>query len=117
MTKTLTEQAEKKELYGYYYAHVHQYDGECDEDHFVDIVHCDKYGVHYESCYDGWNSIIEKVPDYEDVCGMESQIKRLQEQLNEANELLKAYGTESLWESLSLSCDEANEYCKKWGVK
>lgn len=44
-------------------------------------------------------------------------VERLQEQLNEANELLKAYGTESLWESLSLSCDEANEYCKKWGVK
>ena len=43
--------------------------------------------------------------------------KELEEQLNEANELLKAYGTESLWESLSLSYDEANEYCKKWGVK
>ena len=43
--------------------------------------------------------------------------ERLEEQLKEANELLKAYGTGSLWESLSLSCDEANEYCKKWGVK
>lgn len=48
---------------------------------------------------------------------LEQKVQRLQEQLNEANELLKAYGTESLWESLSLSCDEANEYCKKWGVK
>ena len=54
--------------------------------------------------------VISAVPSYD-------EIKRLQEQLNEANELLKAYGTESLWESLSLSCDEANEYCKKWGVK
>ncbi|MBO7712636.1 MAG: hypothetical protein J6S85_03985 [Methanobrevibacter sp.] len=45
------------------------------------------------------------------------ECRRLQEQLKEANELLKEYGTESLWESLSLSCDEAYEYCKKWGVK
>ena len=112
MTKSLTEQAEKKELYGYYYAHVHQYDGECDEDHFVDIVHCDKYGVHYESCYDGWNQIIEKVPDYEDVCGMESQIKRLQEQLKEANYILKdVFISDAYYKS------KRAQYLKKWGVK
>ena len=51
------------------------------------------------------------------IADLSKTIERLQEQLKEANELLKAYGTESLWESLSLSCDEANEYCKKWGVK
>lgn len=45
------------------------------------------------------------------------EINRLKEQLEEANDLLKAYSTESLWESLSLSYDEARDYCKKWSVK
>ena len=44
-------------------------------------------------------------------------INELQEQLKEANEILKAYSTESLWESLSLSYDMAQDYLKKWGVK
>ena len=55
--------------------------------------------------------------EYNELLDKAKENTRLQEQLNEANELLKAYGTESLWESLSLSYDEANEYCKKWGVK
>lgn len=67
----------------------------------------------------GYGSLLDE-DGYCFLCGLKhskEKIKRLKEQLNEANELLKAYGTESLWESLSLSCDEANEYCKKWGVK
>ena len=110
MTKTLTEQWREGTLpEGYYYAGVHQYEGECDEDRFIDIVCCDQYGVSYESCYDGWDYIIRKVPDYEDVCGMESQVERLQEQLKEANELLKG-----LYDDSPCQFDH-NGYCQEHG--
>ena len=118
--KDLTDKAVKKELRGYYYAGVHQHEGECDEDKFIDIVCCDQYGVSYESCYDGWDYIIRKVPDYEDVCGMESQIKRLQKQLKEANEAIKQYAWDSgYWESGYHYKDSffADVYINKWGVK
>lgn len=69
--------------------------------------------------HDGENWVV-----LDDFMALKRKLKKTQKeyakarnQLKEANELLKAYGTESLWESLSLSCDEANEYCKKWGVK
>lgn len=130
--KDLTEKAVKKELRGYYYAGVHQYEGECDEDKFVDIVCCDQYGVTYESCYDGWDYIIRKVPDYEDVRGMESQIKRLQKQLNDANEVIKKYAEFNNWEGddkdqhdmthfvgedIGCGWSLATDYLEKWGVK
>jgi len=132
MKKDLTEQAVKKELRGYYYAGVHQYEGECDEDRFIDIVCCDQYGVSYESCYDGWDYIIKKVPDYEDVRYMESQIERLQEQLNEANEVIKHYADDENWcdyyddddekmtKAIYIDCNgalKASLYLEKWGVK
>ena len=112
-SKDLTEKAVKKELRGYYYAGVHQYEGECDEDNFVDIVCCDQYGVSYESCYDGWDYIIREVPEYEDVCGMESEIQRLKEQLNEANEILKSLTPIDRWQDDAIVLD----YLEKWGVK
>lgn len=127
--KDLTEKAVKKEMRGYYYAGVHQHEGECDEDKFVDIVCCDQYGVSYESCYDGWDYIIRKVPDYEDVCSMESQIKRLQEQIKYLKEQIKEL--EGYRRKTQQQLDDANKllqyecselmdvkfYLKKWGVK
>lgn len=104
MTKTLTEQWRDNDLADdkLYYWRIS--DGQ-------ELVQ-NKLGMAaYRLCNDSDKiECLAPVPSYD-------EYKRLQEQLNEANELLKAYGTESLWESLSLSYDEANEYCKKWGVK
>ena len=69
--------------------------------------------------HDGKNWVI-----LDDFMVLKEKLKKTQKeyakarnQVKEANELLQEYGTESLWESLSLSYDEAYEYCKKWGVK
>lgn len=121
--KDLTQKAVKKELRGYYYAGVHQYEGECDEDRFIDIVCCDQYGVNYESCYDGWDYIIQEVPDYEDVRYMASQIERLQEQLKEANDIIKEYVETTPkvpndgFHIPNYNLDNAECYLKKRGVK
>jgi len=72
------------------------------------------------------------VPDYEDVRYMESQIERLQEQLNEANEVIKHYADDENWcdyyddddekmtKAIYIDCNgalKASLYLEKWGVK
>ena len=43
---------------------------------------------------------------------LEKENKRLQEQLNEANEVISIYRIYD-----DTECGKATEYCKKWGVK
>ena len=127
MSKELTEKLKNGELdyYSYYYF-------KDNDETFIDIalripfddVEClapvptyEEYKklINYSDDLDKTTDVLKDAQDkwLEKI----KENKKLKEQLAEANELLKAYGTESLWESLSLNCDEANEYCKKWGVK
>lgn len=99
MTKTLTEQWRDKELKdGDYY--VLNKSGHIVCDYYIEILgHFD--GVLTENV----KEVLAPVPSYD-------KIKRLQEQLKEANELLKSLTPLDRWQDDS----NVNSYLKKWGL-
>lgn len=46
------------------------------------------------------------------IADLGKKVERLQEQLNEANEIISIYRCYD-----DTECGKATEYCKKWGVK
>lgn len=112
MTKTLTEQWRDGELFGFYYVKEPKEEPKIHNVSEMDYL-LDEYGV----------EVLAPVPRYD-------KIKRLQEQLKEANEVIKYYATADLsdWEYIDgeevfVEKGAANEketaenYLKKWGVE
>ena len=149
MTKTLTEQWKKKELKdGDYYVLNKAGDIVCD--YYIEIL------GHFDSVLtENVKEVLAPVPDYQtwkdfqqhfvDKLELEVKLKKayeqleqesikvveLQEQLNEANTILKSYANRDNWSSIMDGCgysdnalyvddhgySSAENYLKKWGVK
>ena len=139
MTKTLTEQWKKKELKdGDYYVLNKAGDIVCD--YYIEIL------GHFDSVLtENVKEVLAPVPNYEEYKDLydsnkqlmthiktcEQQIERLQEQLNEANAILKSYANRYNWSSIMDGCgyfdnalyvddhgySSAENYLGKWGVK
>ena len=132
MTKTLTEQWKKKELKdGDYYLLNKAGDIVCD--YYIEIL------GHFDSVLtENVKEVLAPVPSYDVWKNIKEQwkvaipqIERLQEQLNEANTILKSYANRDNWSSIMDGCgysdnalyvddhgySSAENYLKKWGVK
>ena len=132
MTKTLTEQWKKKELKdGDYYVLNKAGDIVCD--YYIEIL------GHFDSVLtENVKEVLAPVPSYDVWKNIKEQwkvaipqIERLQEQLNEANTILKSYANRDNWSSIMDGCgysdnalyvddhgySSAENYLKKWGVK
>lgn len=89
MTKTLTEQWLDGELFGFHYVKEPKEEPKIHNVSEMDYL-LDEYGV----------EVLERVPSY-------GEIKRLQEQLKEANNIIIQY----------CFYEYGKPYLKKWGVK
>ena len=111
MTKTLTEQWKDMELeHGLYYVRSNY------NNIFVGLP----YGINMmrvidNGCFDvdSIKEVLAPVPSYE-------EWKRLQEQLNEANEVIRYYDIKEpkyVEDGVVVAKDPAHRYLEKWGVK
>lgn len=120
MTKTLTEQYKNKELSGWYY--VKAKDGSIN--HWLLFTD----SVEFETDKD-IKEVLAPVPSYDHFSQLVKKVERLQEQLKEANEVIKLYGTPIYIEKhRDEKCvvteiipytdqTRAKDYLEKWGVK
>lgn len=106
MTKTLTEQWREGTLPDGYYYVVSKWSGKIEINDY------------YEGCWQDLKEeyikeVLAPVPSYD-------EYKRLQEQLNEANEVIMYYDIKEpkyVEDGVVVAKDPAHRYLEKWGVK
>ena len=115
MTKALTEQWREGTLKeGFYYI---LFASRFGEDYItIDMFISDEKDFMYSCCEDV-KEVLAPVPSYDHFSQLGKKVERLQEQLKEANEVIRFYKDTSLFEDKYNSPFNAIKYLKKWGVK